>query len=84
MAVSTASPRTYANRSGGPVGRPAASTHTITVLPVRPSGGAGTMPVRCIPSGAAHLACAVARYPPYPESWAAASNTAGTWCQAAR
>jgi hypothetical protein len=46
--------------------------------PVRASGGGGTMPVRRIQSRAAHLACAVTGYLPYPESPAAASDTAGT------
>jgi hypothetical protein len=60
MAASAAWPRTCESWSGGPVSRPAVSTHTITVRPALAPDGAGTVPVCRVASGAVHLARTVA------------------------
>jgi hypothetical protein len=54
---------TWESVSGGPVSPPERPTHTLTVLPAHAPVGAGTKPVRPVPSGAVQLAracgCAV-------------------------
>jgi CBS domain-containing protein len=62
-AVRPAWPITCSCRSGGPVNRPEASAHTSTVLPALAPAGAETLPLRCAPLRAVHLARTWGSYP---------------------